>query len=949
VQRFRVPTALERVGDFSQSTDNLGNIFRTIKNPNSTAACTATNTGGCFADGGVLGRIPANQLYAPGLAVLNIFPTANCPGPQCPGDWTATSAFNLEFTRPKESLTSIQPAIRFDYQPTSSLRGSFRWTGWNQNPKEVILGTIPGWNDSRQVIWLAYQMSASVNYSINSTTFLEASYGRGSDEEAGCALGTSGGAIFCRSGLAVNPVANINSAGLGNLPMLFPDAGVLDKSYYAYRGLTTVNDQMGGQLPIWDATTGKLVVTPSFTWGSRVNSSFSPPNVGFPGFFLDLGIDDYSVSLTKVKSIHTIKGGFYLQKSNKQQQTGAWRPTYNFGNSTTNPLDTGFGFANAAVGSYTQVSQASRYVEGDWLYYQAEGYLQDNWKVNNRLTLDYGVRLVHQQPQYDRHLQSGNFLPGKWSSASAPQLYTATCANGTFPCTGTNRQAFNPVTGKAMGPNTTVLIGTIVQGTGDSLNGIGVPGKDIVATSYKWPMLVAAPRAGAAYDLLGDQSLVLRGGFGLFFDRPSGNTVFGSAANPPSVQNVAISNGRLQDGLSGTGPLATIAAPALTVTDYDGPIQSSVQWNVGMQTLLPMAIALDVSYVGLHNYNVDTNVNINSIDFGTMFLPQNQDPTVTATLLGSNVLPTDNLRAFRGFAAINQHQYNGWSTNHSVQISFNRRFKNGFSFGFNDSIVIANSTSTAPRLQHAADGTASLRADQGDANRLLGRVVTNRQLLKANFVWAIPKLQGGGVMRRSIGAVVNDWQLSGIWTGTTGSAYNAGFTYQNGAGNANLTGSPDYGARILVLGDPGRGCSSDPYRQFSTDVFSGPAVGSVGLESSADYLRGCFSSVLDLAIARNIPLGHGRNLQLRVDMFNAPNQAGITGRNTTLVLASPANPTTNQAPVFDPVTGLLNDGQNALSTGARSTDRATPKNAGFGVANGYQAPRNVQFQARFSF
>jgi hypothetical protein len=148
------------------------------------ASCATTATGlhtACFADGGVLGRIPANRLYGLGLNILNVFPAANCPGPTCPSDWTSTSNFNLEFTRPKEHLTSNQPAYRLDYQPTEKLRGTIRWTGWNQDPKAIINGSIPGWNDSRQVIWLTYQMSATANYSLNQSTFLEFSYGRGSD------------------------------------------------------------------------------------------------------------------------------------------------------------------------------------------------------------------------------------------------------------------------------------------------------------------------------------------------------------------------------------------------------------------------------------------------------------------------------------------------------------------------------------------------------------------------------------------------------------------------------------------------------------------------------------------------------------------------------------------------------------------------------------------------
>ena len=98
----------------------------------------------------------------------------------------------------------------------------------------------------------------------------------------------------------------------------------------------------------------------------------------------------------------------------------------------------------------------------------------------------------------------------------------------------------------------------------------------------------------------------------------------------------------------------------------------------------------------------------------------------------------------------------------------------------------------------------------------------------------------------------------------------------------NLTGSPTFGGRIRIVGDPGEGCTSDPYRQFNTAAFQGPLVGSVGLESANNYLFGCFLSVLDISVARNIRLGGSRVLQLRLDSFNAPNQAIITGRQQSV-------------------------------------------------------------------
>ena len=122
----------------------------------------------------------------------------------------------------------------------------------------------------------------------------------------------------------------------------------------------------------------------------------------------------------------------------------------------------------------------------------------------------------------------------------------------------------------------------------------------------------------------------------------------------------------------------------------------------------------------------------------------------------------------------------------------------------------------------------------------------------------------------------------------------------------NLTGSPDYPARVRILSgqDLGGGCNgSDPYRQFNTAAFAGPLPGSNGLESGSNYLRGCFLHTLDLAIARNIRLGGTRAFQIRLDIFNAPNSSIITGRNVTMQLSNPTDPTTITNLPFDAVRG----------------------------------------------
>ena len=113
-----------------------------------------------------------------------------------------------------------------------------------------------------------------------------------------------------------------------------------------------------------------------------------------------------------------------------------------------------------------------------------------------------------------------------------------------------------------------------------------------------------------------------------------------------------------------------------------------------------------------------------------------------------------------------------------------------------------------------------------------------------------------------------------------------GYTYPGGIGAQNLTGSPNYNARIVMTGDPGSGCSSDPTRQFNTSAFQGPQPYSLGLESGLNYMRGCPEAILDLALARNVRLGGSRLFQVRVEAYNVLNTVIYNARATTMNIAS---------------------------------------------------------------
>jgi hypothetical protein len=546
------------------------------------------------------------------------------------------------------------------------------------------------------------------------------------------------------------------------------------------------------------------------------------------------------------------------------------------------------------------------------------------------------------RPQYDAYGYSSNFLPEQWRAAQAPRLYVSGCVNNVYPCAATNRRAMDPLTGQMLGPNSALAIGTLVPNTGSVTNGVFASGEGPVSdTNYLYPSLGITPRFGAAWDVKGNQSVVIRGGAGLFYDRSPANTVYGTVNNPPFTRSVTVRYGELQN-LSATG-LATEAAPSLTVWQYDNKFSASTQWNVGLQMILPFSSAIDVAYTGQHAFDTNAAVNINSIDLGAAFLAATQNlafaTSASSTDPSTSYASTnpDLVRLYRGFAAINQQQPIGWRTYHSIQIGLNRRFRDGLLFGFNDTISLYDKQNAGFRVQHNADGTVVLRADQAKADELLGDNHPQAHLMRAQFVWDLPKLaKASSGARSAIGYVVNDWSVSGIWSGASGTAYNVTATYQNGGGNVNLTGSPDFAPRVRVVGDPGAGCGSDSLRQFNAGAFLGPIVGSDGLESGNGYLKGCFVSSTDVAIARTIKLGGNRSFQLRADVFNLFNQAAISARQTTMNLTSPSDPAT--------ITNLPFD-----ASGNVIAARAKPSGAGFGVATDYQAPRTIQLQARFSF
>lgn len=901
--RLRLPSAAERVGDFSASRDNNGALLPALFDYQTNASFPNQ-------------KIPVSRLYAPGVAVLSRYPLPNV-------EQVTGTNYNYQVSPGSYSQLAQQPAVRLDYQATGKLRLTGKYSGERLRAVKRP-GNIAGFTDVYTPYPYITNYGITVNYMISPTTFIEGTYGSIKNELAD---GNEGGILY-------NEESN-RLKSLKDFPLLYPDAGVIDPQSYAAKVMEKEKP------PFWDGKS--LNLPPVFNWGGRIGAA--PPQQRYPGWLNINKTQDVAISMTKIAGRHTVKGGFYLNHSYKAQNTGVtFQGTVNFGNDTNNALDTGFGYSNALLGIFTQYTQASRFVEGSMLYNQREFYIQDNWKVTSRLTLDYGMRFVNQQPQYDQFLQMSNFFPDKWKASGAQVLYIAGCSNGAVTCSGNVRNAMDPRTGQILtavgAANTQAAIGTPIPGTGDPLNGVIQAGNGIAKTNYTWPKIVVAPRFGFAYDVTGQSTWVVRGGGGLFYDRPDGNTVFSAPNNPPVATSKDLRNGLLTTLGQGLSPQPV---PGMNTFQYYAKVPTSLQWEIGIQKSLPLGMVGDVSYVGNHGINRlgatqnGSLQNLNSVDIGAAFLPQNQDLTLgTNATPGAAAYSTNLLRPFKGLGSINENQTRFWDTYHSLQLNVNRRFARGFSFGANytHGISLKGNTGISQRFQHAADGTITLRSDEAQWEKLNEKLDEVPHLFKANGVWNSPGINSRGAVLRNL---TRDWQISAVASVVSGGTYGLGYSYQNNGGNVNLTGSPDWGARVALLDGLGSGCSDSQYAQFNALAIRPPTFGSVGMESGRNYMRGCLTRNVDMSVVRRIRVSRSEKYraELRADVFNALNTVDINARNTSAQFTSPTNLT------------MVNNQYNA--DGSVNASRLTPRNSGFGAATGARGLRNIQLQLRFQF
>jgi hypothetical protein len=658
-----VPTELERGGDFSQTKTGAGDVIK-IMDP-------LTNGAQQFA-GNI---IPKSRFSTMGLAMLNFFPTPNYidPDPALRNQRNYRSSYAGAY--PKR-----QDMIRIDYNVTPSLQVYWRFVQ-DKDEQNAPYG-----------VWV----NGNINYALTPTVFGQPGKGHVAHVTKSFSSTLVNEFIFGKShnNLYFYPQdpSLIDRTKIGNPPEWFADSGTgvsyVDKTNYM------PNVSFGGR-------TGNTLIQASFG------------NIPYENFN-----DIYSLvdNVSKVKGAHNIKTGFYYEKTRKFQVGGKNpRGSFDFGTNSNNQFDAKDGFANALLGNFNSYSEGTARVNGDWHFYNLEFYVQDNWRVSRRLTLDLGVRLYHVPPQTDSNHTIATFDPGLFTAANIPVLYRPILDNG-------KRLAVDPRTG-VLYPNP--YIGLFVPGTGKPDNGAAVGGVNGFPDGlYTVKSVYWGPRMGFAWDIFGTGKTALRGGIGMFQDRMQGNPTMDTNGNPPvsyaptayfgTLDTYANSGGMI--GPSGINALLGAQNPATTVN-----------WSVGIQHQIK-DISIDVSYVGNSAYHLLAQRNINPIPIGARFNKANEDPSQPNKPLADNYL-----RPYLGWGDINLRN-SGYNSNYNaLQVQVNRRFARGLQMGV---------SYTHSKALGVADGdTSGVSPYFSPRDRNYGPLGFDRpDVFVANFYYDLPKV-----------------------------------------------------------------------------------------------------------------------------------------------------------------------------------------------------------------
>jgi len=584
--------------------------------------------------------------------------------------------------------------------------------------------------------------------------------------------------------------------------------------------------------------------------------------------------DSYQLrdDLSWVKGAHQFKfGGGWLNFRKLQPLQVAAQGNFSF-----NGNFTGYDFADFLLGLSSGYSEPALKDDRNWNSVSYFVYAQDNWRASKRLTLNLGLRWDGMPHTAEINGQMSNLYPNLYNPANAPLFANA---NGTLICSPANVTTGACATASpalATGPN------PALNGLLQYANGLGVPGVtpgvDDGLVNNHW--LNFGPRIGFAYDLTGRGTTVVRGGFGIMFERIQGNDMYQAGGNnlfggTVSLSNVSLSNPHIgvdqtNQTISTTSlPVTVNSLQALDPNRYKNP--TSYQYSLGVQHQLGRQTVLSASYVGNQNRFLSFRQEIN-------LAPASLLPTFVT---GSTAAAQYNRDVpYLGYHSINLAQNGGDSVYHSLQTDLRSKVRDlTLQIAYTYSRALDPTTGTGGDdfdLDQTTNPYVGWKYDWGPS------IFDRAHVAFANFIYDVPfyRNSSNAFLKNAVGG----WQLSGIVTMQTGAPINLGVSGNNICGTVpncavrpNQVGSISYPHAAATLSNSGNNTIQwfDP-SAFAINFIPGTTTATFG-NVTKNALRGPGRDNWNMALFKNIGITERLHTELRFEAYNIWNHTQFKG------------------------------------------------------------------------
>ncbi len=599
------------------------------------------------------------------------------------------------------------------------------------------------------------------------------------------------------------------------------------------------------------------------------------------GLYANKYMPSVSDTLTKVWGTHTFKAGFFYEWIRNAQPANNFTNGYmEFVPSNNATFSYGDAYADMLAGNLSGYTEQNFNRINDISYHTYEGFVQDSWKVNTKLTLELGLRMTHFTPWSDDEGYGYSiFDPSQYNSAN-----NGACAAGPTFC------------------------GFLWHSRSASVPLGGFPTRSLF-----WQ-----PRFGLAYDVFGKGKTVLRGGWGRFYyhsgqftsglDTSAGSE--GITLNPSNIGNKAL----LASQLNTVAFQAVPATPsAVDRKDDTQPHTDSYSFTISQR--LPWSSLLEVAYVGNQSNDLQSTggygSNLNLVRPGALFTAANPGDA-----------NANNYRPFPGYGDLNQATNNLYSNYNGLQVSWAHQASRAtiqlnYTLGKALGIVGSGGPQTL--------GGLSATLDPFNLQNNYGVQPTDRRhIFNAVYSITLPNF----VRNRIAAGFVNGWQVSGITqlesganlTGTSGgynfsTAYNAAILpgTQNVANpNGGTAGIPInnqsiFGTNAIQL-NPVLTCNPTqnlgPHQYVNGSCFAAPTQVGQGGPTLLPAIYGPAYFNSDLGLFKNFQISETRRLQFRVQAQNFLNHplwsfpGGTNNLNLQFTQATPGGAITQTNSTF---------------------------------------------------